>query len=186
MELNLIRHPRPATEPDVCIGQLDVECAAGWEAHAERLVRVMPPPQRVYTSPSRRCRVLAERLASGHRLKAQADARLLELNFGDWEGRRWSDIGHGAAAAGSDSLSLAPPGGETWGELLARVEDFLAALPRSLEQVAIVTHSGPVRAALVNCLGLPAAAGTRFDVGYGRLTRLKETSGEWRLEVLNA
>jgi alpha-ribazole phosphatase len=186
MELNLIRHPRPVTEADVCIGQLDVECAAGWEAHADRLARVMAPPERVYTSPSRRCRVLAERLASGYRLRAQSDPRLLELNFGDWEGRRWADIGHGALASGGDSLSLAPPGGETWGELLGRVEEFLAGLPRTLGQVAIVTHSGPVRAALVHCLALPPAAGTRFEVGYGRLTRLKETSGEWRLEVLNA
>ena len=186
MELSLIRHPRPATDPDVCIGQLDVECAGGWEAHAERLARVLANPTRVYTSPARRCRALAQRLAAPLGLEPRVEARLLELDFGDWEGRRWSEIGRAAPLRAADHLNLAPPGGETWGALLGRVGAFLSTLGPELERVAIITHAGPVRAALVHCLDLPAAAGARFDVGYGRLTRLTGTGGDWRLELLNA
>jgi alpha-ribazole phosphatase len=186
MELALIRHPRASAPPDVCVGQLDVDCAAGWEAHAERLSRVLATPDRLLTSPSRRCRALAERLASAYRLTPAADARLLELNFGEWEGRRWSDIGHTADALAADYLERAPPGGESYRDLMARIDSLLEDLGSSFERVAIVTHAGPVRGLLVRCLGLPPAAGARFDIGFGRVTRLARRGGPWTLEVLNA
>lgn len=186
MELCLIRHTRPEAEPGLCIGRLDVECAAGWEAHADRLGKILAPPERLYTSPSRRCRVLAERLGATWRLAPRVDRRLTELDFGDWEGMPWSAIGPAAGDHPDDLLNLAPPNGETFGELLARVGDFVHGLGSAQGRVAIVTHSGPLRAALVHCLGLPPDSGARFSVGYGRLTRMSRADGAWRLEVLNA
>ena len=187
MELALIRHPRPATASDVCVGQLDVECAPGWQAHADRLLRVLAVPDRLITSPSQRCRLLAERLGSAYRLAPELEPRLMELNFGAWEGRRWSDIGPAASETWvADQLGGAPPGGESYGALLARVDAFLATLGASFERVVIVSHAGPLRALLVRCLGLAPEAGWRFDVGHGRVTRLAERGGAWRLEVLNA
>jgi alpha-ribazole phosphatase len=186
MELLLIRHTRPEADPELCIGQLDVDCAAGWEPHADRLGKIVPKPDRLYTSPARRCRLLADRLAPGWQLAPRADARLLELDFGDWEGRPWSSIGHDLKGRADGSHALAPPHGETWGALLVRVGAFLDGLGTHAGRVAIVTHAGPVRAALVHCLGLPAVAGSRFEIGYGRLSRLSSVDGEWRLEVLNA
>jgi alpha-ribazole phosphatase len=130
--------------------------------------------------------VLADRLAAGWRLAPRSDARLLELDFGDWEGRPWASIGHEHTGHAAGALDLAPPHGETWGELLARVGEFLDGLGTAAGRVCVVTHAGPVRAALVHCLGLPPAAGARFEVGFGRLTRLTAAGGEWRLDVLNA
>ena len=187
MELSLIRHPRPATSADVCVGQLDVECAPGWQAHADRLQRIVPIPDRLITSPLQRCRLLAERLGTAYRLTPEVEPRLMELNFGAWEGRRWTDIGRAESETwAADYLGSAPPGGESYSELLARVDVFLAGLGASFERVVVVSHAGPMRALLVRCLGLAPEAGWRFDVGHGRLTRLAERGGSWRLEVLNA
>jgi alpha-ribazole phosphatase len=188
MELTLIRHPRPSLPAGTCVGRLDVECAGGWEPHAERLARVLGTPDRLFTSPARRCVVLAERLGAGYRLAPSVDPRLHELDFGEWEGRRWADIGHTATQilGSSDFFDQAPPGGESYRDLMTRIDAFLAELGSTFERVAIVTHSGPIRALLVRCLELPVESGARFDVGFGRMTRLAERGGAWRLEVLNA
>lgn len=187
MELALIRHPRTAVAADVCVGRLDVDCAPGWEAHADRLQRVLATPDRLYSSPLTRCRVLAERLGAGHGLAPTLDRRLEEIDFGTWEGRRWSDIDRAESETwAGNPLRSAPPGGESYEALLGRVDQFLAELGESFERVAIVTHAGPLRAILVRCLDLSPDAAWRFDVGYGRLTRLAQRGGAWRLEVLNA
>ncbi len=188
MELTLVRHPRPALPAGTCVGRTDVECAAGWEAHAERLARVLSAPDRLFTSPARRCQVLADRLGAAYRLRPTADARLDELDFGEWEGQRWSDIGHSATQilGGGDFFDQAPPGGESYRDLTTRIDAFLADLGQSFERIAVVTAAGPIRAILVRCLELPAESGARFDVGFGRTTRLSERGGSWRLEVLNA
>lgn len=187
MELALIRHPRTAAAADVCVGQLEVDCAPGWEAHADRLQRVLAAPDRLITSPLGRCRVFADRLGHAYRIAPETDDRLRELHFGEWEGRRWSEIDQGETQTWtSDPLRAAPPGGESYDQLLARVDSFLADLGASFERIALVTHAGPLRAVLVRCLGLPPEAAWKFDVGYGRVTRLSQRGGDWRLEVLNA
>jgi alpha-ribazole phosphatase len=188
MELTLIRHPRPALPAGTCVGKSDVECAAGWEAHAERLARVLSAPDRLYTSPARRCQVLADRLGAAYRLRPTSDPRLDELDFGEWEGQRWSDIGHSATQVlgGGDYFDQPAPGGESYRDLLTRIDAFLAELGSSFERIAVVTAAGPIRAILVRCLELPAEAGARFEVGFGRTTRLSERGGRWRLELLNA
>ena len=187
MELTLIRHPRPALPADASIGQMDVDCAAGWEAHAERLARIVTAPDRLISSPLKRSLVLAERLGSTYRLTPEVDERLKELSFGEWEGKRWSDIGHTATQVlGADFFDHSPPGGESYRDMMKRVDAFLMDLGESFERVAVVSHSGPIRALLVRCLDLPAEAGARFDVGFGRVSRLAQRGGAWRLEVLNA
>jgi alpha-ribazole phosphatase len=187
MELAMIRHPRTVAAADVCVGQLDIACAQGWEAHADRLQRVLAAPDRLITSPLARCRVLAERLARAYRLAPERDDRLRELHFGRWEGRRWSEIDRAESDPwAADYLRAAPPDGESYEAMLTRVDAFLVDLASSGTRIAIVSHAGPMRAILVRCLGLPPQAAWKFDVGYGRVTRLALRGGEWRLEVLNA
>ena len=187
MELALIRHPRTKIAADVCVGQLDVELAAGWEAHVDRLTKVLPSPDRLYSSPLQRCRRFATRLGAAYGAQPQLDERLRELHFGEWEGRRWSEIDRAESDPwAADYLHSAPPGGESYQAMLARVDAFLAGLGASFERVAVVSHAGPMRAFLVRCLDLAPEAAWKFDVGYGRLTRLSERGGSWRLEVLNA
>jgi alpha-ribazole phosphatase len=187
MELILIRHPRATVAPDSCVGHLDVDCAAGWEGHADRLQKMLAAPDRLIASPLRRCSGIAARLGAAWRVAPEFDPRLMELNFGEWEGRRWSEIDrrdHDLWPAGQ--LDSAPPGGESYNELLARIDAFRADLGTSFERIALVTHAGPVRALLTRCLGLAPEAGWRFEIGYGRVSRLAEHGGAWRLEVLNA
>lgn len=167
MQLFLIRHPRPLLEAGICYGQLDVE-AEDPQALAERLRRRLPADTPVMTSPLRRARGLAEALQRPPLL----DSRLMEINFGQWEGQRWEQIDrHLLDAWAADVLHFVPPGGESVAALQARVVDCLTSLRG--ERVALVTHAGVIRCALAHWLQLPLAEWSRLTLDFGSLTLLE-------------
>lgn len=138
----LLRHPKPLCEPGLCYGRLDLDCEPGaLDAAASRL-RELAAAARIFTSPARRAHALAGRLSASPRL----DARLQELDFGDWEGRRWQDLGRDAIDAWREGLPhSAPPNGETLAAMAARCEDWLNGLDADGGPVLAVTHAGPIR-----------------------------------------
>jgi alpha-ribazole phosphatase len=147
MRITLIRHPRPLIEPGVCYGRLDMPLHPSAEAVIARIAADLAPGgiSRVWTSPARRCRALADAIATVRAVPLTVDARLRELDFGDWEGRPWDAV----ARAELDSwaaapLTFAPPGGETGTALIARVRDFEAEIRAGLQDCAVVSHGGPL------------------------------------------
>lgn len=172
MSLYLIRHTRVGCAPGLCYGQLDVPLADSFaeEAQAvrERLKAQFPaglPP--VWSSPSQRCRALADALQVPYRV----DPRLMELNFGVWEGRTWAELDSPEARHWGDHWqSAAAPGGESLPELLARLQDFLGSIQGN--DALLITHAGPIRALhhLVQAESLSSAFSR--PVGYGELISL--------------
>ncbi len=171
MQLFLIRHPQPAVPANTCYGRSDLDLAEHAEACAAALRPLLPGDSLVYTSPLKRCRLLAECLHPAPIL----DDRLLELNFGDWEMRTWDEIGTAAldawAAAPQDFV---PPGGEAVRNLRRRVAHFLdglrcAALPAAI----VVTHAGVLRACAAELLGLSDAEWLSMRFGYGKVSLVK-------------
>jgi broad specificity phosphatase PhoE len=81
-------------------------------------------------------------------LPLEVDDRLQELDFGEWEGRTWSDIEtkdqRRFQAWANDWRRSAPPKGESIANLEHRVAQFMCDLRQ--EPVLVVTHAGPIRA----------------------------------------
>lgn len=169
MELYLIRHPRPAVAPGVCYGQTDLGLAESAVEVAARLRPLLPTQFALFSSPLARARLLAEALGT-----PQVDARLMEIHFGEWEGRRYDDIGQAALDAWADApLDFAPPGGESPRQMAARALAFVAELRASAPAAAVVVaHGGPLRALAGDLLGLPAERWLGLDFGCGEVTRL--------------
>jgi alpha-ribazole phosphatase len=178
MKLVLIRHPVPEIAPGTCYGRLDVP------AHPRALAALvsgclaLPRPQAVFTSPLARCRAVASALTSHGWPEPRSDQRLAELDFGEWEGRPWSEIGSAALAAWrANVVDRAPPGGETVGALaeraLAWAHDTLSDPALAADAtVAIFTHAGVIQT-LPRMLcdePLDGFAATRID--YSTLTEL--------------
>jgi alpha-ribazole phosphatase len=148
MRVVLIRHPRPLIEPGICYGRLDIPLhpAAG-----EAVARIATDPglkgaTQVWSSPARRCRVLADAIAEALAVPLTVDHRLQELDFGDWEGRPWdmvarADLDRWAA----EPATFAPPGGESGAALIARIRDFDQALRRYWRDCVVVSHGGPLK-----------------------------------------
>jgi len=142
--LALIRHTAVLAAPGLCYGRLDLPPADEAPALVARIAALRPCI--IVTSPSARCRVLAERAAVRAAADLRTDVRLRELDFGAWEGRAWADIPRAELSSwAADPLRLAPPGGERGADLIARVHACYDDLPCLAGTVAIVSHGGPLR-----------------------------------------
>lgn len=155
MRVWLLRHPRPLVAPGVCYGRLDVEVGDGFAMPA-----IERPPRRVVSSPAARALALARRFGA----PVRTDPRWHELDFGRWEGVPWTRIARTESDPwAADPWSVAPPGGETFAALHARVGAALAVLG---EGDLVVTHAGPLRAARMIAEGLSFEAAFRWPVPY--------------------
>jgi alpha-ribazole phosphatase len=142
MRLILVRHPRPLHEPGICYGRLDLKCDPEALSEAADGLSQMARGARVFTSPAQRALALAARLSDN----PAVDARLQELDFGDWEGRKWDEIGQQAIETWEDGLpDSAPPNGEALSAMAARCADWVASLEPDERPVIAITHAGPIR-----------------------------------------
>ncbi len=145
----LARHAQPLIEPGVCYGQLDVPADLEATAVCARaLADALPHGIGIICSPLQRCEQLAQVL-SGLRpdLAYKTDPRLKEMDFGQWEGQRWDDIGAAAIDAWvADFSHHRPGGGESVGQFMQRVAAAWDE-PRSPSGTLWITHAGVIRAA---------------------------------------
>jgi alpha-ribazole phosphatase len=145
-ELWIWRHPKPVGAAARCIGQTDLPVdprRAKRLAHRIRqTARREGLPHAVATSPLRRGADVGRWLRRWG-WRHQIDARLLELDFGRWDGQRWSAIAHADVLAWeADFLRHAPGGGESLQQLHTRVSDALAAVRAGHLPRLVVGHAG--------------------------------------------
>jgi alpha-ribazole phosphatase len=166
LELWLWRHPRVAQSAGRCFGQTDLRVdrrRAKRLAHRIRAAaRRHQLPRCIWSSPLQRCLVVAHWLRRwGWAL--HVDARLMEMDFGRWDGLPWSEIATGDIQRWADDLLWhRPGGGECLAEVAARARGFLAAAEAACAAPAAhAAQAGPVargaaaaKAAAATCLVL--------------------------------
>lgn len=161
-----LRHPRPRVAPGTCYGRLDIPPGPSAAAEIASALQTLPYVPVVLTSPAQRCRRLADAIGRFHKVQVQTDTRLWELDFGAWEGQPWAAIDRAESDPwAADPMQVAPPGGETFAQLLARVEAALADAPSA---AAIVTHAGVIRAARMLLTGAAFETVFRQKIAYAK------------------
>lgn len=167
MRLFVVRHTSVSVAPGLCYGRSEVPLSAGFEEEARGLAeRFGNSRYLVFTSPSGRCRRLAEKLSSS----PIVDERLRELDFGNWENRLWSDLPDESVRRWCDDfVESRVPGGESFEELARRADAFSTEIAaRKDEGLAVaVTHAGVVRALLAKARGLPLSEAFSISVPFG-------------------
>ncbi len=151
MEVILIRHTTPDVPTGTCYGQSDVPLKETFEeeaAVAKAALDACGPVDYAYTSPLSRCTRLAAYCGYAD---AQRDARLMEINFGEWEMKVFDDITDPQLQQWyADHIHTPVTGGESFMQQYARVSRFLDELRRRPEQrVVIFAHGGVLVAAQV-------------------------------------
>ena len=181
--LHLVRHLPAAGAGGRAIGRTDLELA---NPAAPRWADAWPlePPVRVVASPSARAHQTATALADRWGLEVEAEPRLAEMDFGRWDGRTWAEIERNDADAlgawMADWTATPAPGGEAFADVQIRVRDWLDDVNGD---AVVVAHAGPIRAVLVEVLGLDPAHAFRLVVAHGALTTVRLDPPE--LVVLN-
>ena len=147
MGVTFLRHTTPRVAPGTCYGRTDLPLADSFEDEAAAVARAMPDAARIVSSPLQRCRRLAQHLADLAGLPLTIDPRLIEMDFGNWEGRLWSDIPRAEIEAWTgDFLHARPHGGESVAMLRARALDAATALYSEPGPTLAVTHAGVIKA----------------------------------------
>jgi broad specificity phosphatase PhoE len=98
----------------------------------------------------------------------QTDARLLEISYGEWEGLTLPEIEARMpgmlAERERDKWDFAPPGGESYRELTARIGEWCASLTHD---TVVAAHGGGVRALMALFHVLPKEEATHAQIAQG-------------------
>ena len=171
--LHLVRHWPALGAEGRCVGHADLPLADA--ASAARARWPLGPPARLVVSPLARAWQTAAPLAERWGLEPEPEPRLREMDFGEWDGRTWAEIERDDAdrlgAWMADWTATAAPGGESFADVQARVEDWLGGVDE--RETVVVAHAGSVRAVLAHVLGLPAGHAFRLAVAHGALTTVR-------------
>jgi broad specificity phosphatase PhoE len=193
--LLLIRHAEPdAAALGRCCGRLDVPLGDAGRRHARALAEALREPAlaAVYASPLARALETARPVAAAHGLAPVACDALRELDFGDVDGLRFEEIEAGwpdvFRAWTETPETVCFPGGESLGDLRARVLPAVAALRarHEGEAIAVVAHAGVLRVVLAEALGLADGALFRLDQAYGGVSVVDWISGAPVVRLVNA
>jgi len=189
MILYVIRHPEPIDSNGICYGQTDLDVSDEILAHTATYIKELlgdKPVDLWLSSPLQRCSKLAAELSINHPDGYQTDNRLLEMNFGIWEGQRWDEIDRKAFDEWSANyVEIPAPGGESFGAVAERVTDLLNELREAdHEHVAIVAHAGVIRALLSETLSVPLESTWHFSVNFGAVLEFRLGQEQWRDRLL--
>jgi probable phosphoglycerate mutase len=115
------------------------------QAVARRLAELTrgEPGWRVISSPLGRARRTAGFVARAVGAEVEEDRRLIELSWGDWDGRlrRELEAAH-PEAFGRSGWAFDAPTGETYEQVCARMADWLASLPPEPDRRVIAVSHG--------------------------------------------
>lgn len=175
--LHLMRHGAPVL-PGRMLGSTDcavtIEGVASCRAQARTLKERGQEIAHLRSSDLQRARACAEAVGD-----TEVDRRWRELDFGEWDGQSARDLDQQALSRfWSDPDASPPPGGERWSALVARIGDALGAI--APEPTLVVTHGGPIRAALHLLCGFDRAQVWAFDLPYAAVLSLRVWEGSPR------
>jgi probable phosphoglycerate mutase len=179
MTFHLVRHAAHDLLGRVLAGRrIDVALNGTGERQAHMLALRLKcePIVRVLSSPRRRARATAAPIAAALGLSVEVSSELDEHDAGDWSGqpfdllqsdqnwRRWNER----------RGTVRPPGGESMAELQARVVGYLHDLRdrHCGEDLVLVSHAEPIRAALMLAQGIAFDDFLKVDVPVGSITAM--------------
>lgn len=203
LTLVLTRHGlTDRSDPEQHLGQgIDVGLSAAGRVQALALAARIADERfdRIVSSPLRRAMETAETVARGRTV--EPDPRLMEMDYGAWEGLTYEAIDAREAAYRArwlaDPEMLACPGGESGADVAARTRSFLADLLRWAavrdgedQAVLAVAHSTLNRILLCVAVGIPVREyRRRFTQSQANLTVLRwppgSSPGEARILAVN-
>lgn len=188
----IARHGQTAWNAEFRLqGQADTDLNAVGRKQAtgngHRLAEFVRDPQDFdfVASPMKRTRETMERIRTAMKLDPdgyRADPRLVEVNFGDWQGFTFAELETrypGASRTRAlDKWNFRPPGdgAESYQMLLERVKPCFDAIER---QTICVTHGGVIRTLFRFVLDMAEDEAANLEIPQDRLLKLEGTSLEW-------
>jgi alpha-ribazole phosphatase len=175
-------------------GRTDVPLSEAGRRQAKSLAaRLKPIPfEALYSSPLARALETARLISESVGLQPILDERLVELDYGRWEGKTLAEIMENDPktfrAWDADPGQTAPPGGESGLEAQQRIVSFLDSLAAGYPQgnVLVVFHKTVCRLAICHALGMsPSEYRRRLMLSNAALSIIQAQPYGWQLITFN-
>lgn len=176
--IDLIRHGEPVGGRCYRGQRDDPLSEKGWQQMWDA-VHGKGPWDAIISSPLQRCAGFARALGERMEIPVQLDERLMEVGFGEWEGRTPDQLRRedpeGFRRFFDDPVTNRPFGAEPLEAFYDRVaagwRDFLQAYTGN--HALVVGHAGVIRAILCHVLEMPLASMYRIQVQNAGITRVR-------------
>ncbi len=183
-DIYLVRHAEVNLEKGMCYGQYDLEVSPSLDKDAQLISKKLPSKAQIFSSPLKRCASLAKIIFPAQHITH--DDRLKELNFGEWEMKKWDEIDKKNLDDWmNDYVNVRCPDGESYADLYKRVIEFVEDQLHNKESVVIITHAGVIRAILSHFLHIPLERSFRIKVDFGSVTKISLTNSIPSIEYIN-
>lgn len=161
MRIYALRHTEVEKADGVCHGRAELPLKSSYVDELAQVIaglKAIPGLAQntdrvaIFHSPSNRCARLATDIVDRLGLAGSTpDERLLEYDYGAWDGLRWEEIGQDALDSWMENWKQTRAGGgtgESFDEMIERLRSFLAVTRKALPDnalVILVTHAGVIR-----------------------------------------
>jgi broad specificity phosphatase PhoE len=177
--LLLLRHGHTRSVGEYLAGRVDdVPLTAEGETAAAKAADALARVKlgAVVSSPLRRCRQTAERIAARHAMEPRISDALTEFDFGGWTGRTFAELASNPEwhRFNTERETARPPGGELMLDVQQRVVSALLEMSGEYadQTIAIVSHADVLRAAVMFFLGMPIDHVHRLDISPAAISIL--------------
>ena len=180
-------------ESRIC-GRSNVPLSEAGRRQARRLAQRLEPIsfEALYSSPLKRALDTARFISERTGLEPILDDRLVELDYGQWEGKTLAEVMKNDpeifCAWQADPGAVAPPGGESGLEAQQRLVAFLdnLAAKHPKGRVAVVFHKSVCRLAICHVLGMsPSDYRRRLLMENTALSIIQSRQDGWQLITYN-
>jgi probable phosphomutase (TIGR03848 family) len=162
----------PGRRPGLHLSDEGVKQAENAARRIAKLKRVAA----IYSSPLERARETARAIAHARRMPVRIERGLLEIDIGQWAGRKLDDL---RKRPEWDVVQRHPsafrfPGGESFSEMQARITGALARIVAQHpgRVIVAVSHADPIKAVVSHALGVPLDLFQRIMIGTASITAI--------------
>ena len=184
----LLRHGQIAT-PGILAGKTDVALSELGHSQLSQATETLNDISLCISSPLVRCYDWAKQYCHQQNLLLQVESKLQEMDFGDWDGKRYEKLWKKADSLTKYSTENSigdfwqnpwqnqPPNGEPMEGFVKRVDEWRESFCAEIQlaNTLVVTHGGVIKHILARVLNLPIP-GTEhmssIDVPYGCLIKI--------------
>ncbi|MEM9202910.1 MAG: histidine phosphatase family protein [Actinomycetota bacterium] len=169
--LIVVRHGRtPANASGKLLGRLDPDLDDVGRAQAGAIAAAVPSGARVISSPLQRCRQTAAAIGE----VVDIDDRLIEVDYGELDGMAIRDVPGSTWTSWRADTAWSPPGGESHDQLATRMWSLLDELApaAATDDIVLVSHVSPIKAALAWALGVGIEVSWRAFVAQASILRI--------------
>jgi len=170
------------------VGWSDIPADLTNTAQLARLSALLPADALVVSSDLIRASATADAIVAG-RTRLPHDPDLREINFGDWELQKFTEVSDQALIRQfwEQPGDIAPPNGESWNTVCARVngavERLITAHPD--RDFIAVAHFGAILTQVQRALGLDAYSAFAHKIDNLSVTELHRQKDSWTARQIN-